>query len=170
MTYKWIGAILVITGCGGFGFSMAASHRREEKLLLQLIHILQFMECELQYRLTPLPELCRQAGEEVSGVLRDVFLNLVREMDWQTSPDVHSCMSMALKRSHDIPNSLKKLLLQLGNTLGRFDLPGQVRGLQSAQVSCEAALKKLEKNRDSRLRSYQTLGLCAGAALAILFF
>jgi len=27
----------------------------------------------------------------------------------------------------------------------------------------------MSKDRDVRLRSYQTLGLCAGAALAILF-
>ena len=32
-----------------------------------------------------------------------------------------------------------------------------------------AALSRLETNRENRLRSYQTLGLCAGAALAILF-
>lgn len=169
MTYKWIGAILVITGCGGFGFSMAANHRREETLLRQLIHVLEFMECELQYRLTPLPELCRQSARETGGILRDILLNLAKEMDWQTAPDVCSCMNAALKRSRDIPNSLRKLLLQLGGTLGRFDLPGQLRGLQSVKAYCEAALKRLEKNKDVRLRSYQTLGLCAGVALAILF-
>ena len=29
-------------------------------------------------------------------------------------------------------------------------------------------LRELERNRQQRLRSYRTLGLCAGAALAIL--
>ena len=169
MSYKWIGAILVIAGCGGFGFSMAASHKREEKQLRQLIGILQYMECELQYRLTPLPELCRQTGKEASGMLRDVFLNLARELDWQVSPDACICMTAALKRSRDIPSRLRKLLLQLGHSLGRFDLSGQLRGLQAVQAACEEELKKLGKDRDSRLRSYQTLGLCAGAALAILF-
>lgn len=169
MTYKWIGAVLVIVGCGGVGFSIAAAHRREEKLLRQLIQVLQYMECELQYRLTPLPELCRQAGKEVNGILRDVFLNLARELDWQTSPDVCSCMAEAVKKSRDLPISLRRLLLQLGHTLGRFDLTGQLQGLQGIRVSCEDALKDLNKDRDNRLRSYQTLGLCAGAALAILF-
>ncbi|MBQ8359948.1 MAG: stage III sporulation protein AB [Oscillospiraceae bacterium] len=159
----------MIAGCGGFGFSMAASHKREEKQLRQLIGILQYMECELQYRLTPLPELCRQTGKEASGMLRDVFLNLARELDWQVSPDACSCMTAALKRSRDIPSRLRKLLLQLGHSLGRFDLSGQLRGLQAVQAACEEELKKLGKDRDSRLRSYQTLGLCAGAALAILF-
>ena len=59
MSYKWIGAILIIVSCGVCGFSVAAGKRREERLLSQLMDVLQFMEADLQYRLTPLPELCR---------------------------------------------------------------------------------------------------------------
>lgn len=169
MSYKWIGSVLVIVGCGGVGFSMAASYRREEKYLWQLQEILQFMESELQFRLTPLPELCRLAGNEAYGLLRDIMLILAKELESQVSPDVFSCMAIALKRKDEIPNGLRRLLLQLGHILGRFDLPGQLQGLQSVRNSCSRELKKFEKNRDIRLKSYQTLGLCAGAALAILF-
>ena len=169
MNYKWIGAILVIAGCGGLGCSIASKYRQKERQLRQLMDALRYMESELQYRLTPLPELCRYAGKACSGILRDVFLNLSRELNWQTAPDACSCMNAALKRSRDLPPSLRRLLLQLGHTLGRFDLQGQIKGLQSVQASCETELDKLAQNRDIRLRSYQTLGLCAGAALAILF-
>lgn len=169
MSYKWMGAILIIAGCGGFGCSLALGHKREEKLLRQLARILRYMECELQYRLTPLPELCRQAGKEVSGILRDVFSNLARELDWQGEPDVSCCMAASIKKSPDLPPRLRKLLVRLGHTLGRFDLPGQLRGLQAVEAACDEALNELKTNRDVRLRSYQTLGLCAGAALAILF-
>lgn len=169
MSYKWLGALLVITGCGGFGLSLAAGYRRQEKLLRQMIQILHYMENELQYRLTPLPELCRQAGKEVSGILGDVFLNLARELDWQAAPDVCSCMSEAIKRSSELPMGLRKHLILLGRTLGRFDLPGQLQGLQAVCSTCEEELKVFRQDRESRLRSYQTLGLCAGAALAILF-
>lgn len=169
MNYKWIGAVLVIVGCGGFGFSLASAHRRKEQLLRQLIRALQYMECELQYRLTPLPDLCRQTGKEANGALREIFLNLARELDWQVSPDAYSCMIAALKKSHELPGNLKKLFLQLGRSLGRFDLHGQLLGLEAVRNACEKELEVLNKNRDARLRSYQTLGLCAGAALAILF-
>ena len=53
--------------------------------------------------------------------------------------------------------------------IGRFDLEGQLQGLESVRVYCRDQLDNLAKDRDVRLRSYQTLGLCAGAALAILF-
>lgn len=169
MNYKWIGAVLVIMGCGSVGFTAAANHRREEKMLMQLLDVLQFMQSELQYRLTPLPELCRQAGQTAKESLRSVFLAFVKEMEAQIAPDPLSCMHAAVACCKDIPQSIRTVLLQLGQTLGRFDLPGQLQGLQGAQEACRLHLKEMEKNRDERLRGYQTLGLCAGAALVILF-
>lgn len=169
MSYKVLGALLVIAGCGGFGFALAANHRREERTLRQLVNVLDFMECELQYHLTPLPELCRQAGRESSGVIRGVMLALARELEDQISPDVASCMLAALSKTGEIPKLTYRCLRALGQSLGRFDLTGQLRGLEAVRATCRKELEDLAKNRDVRLRSYQTLGLCAGAALAILF-
>ena len=169
MSYRVMGAVLIFAGCGGFGFSIAANYKTREKLLRQLCCILDYMECELQYQLTPLPELCRHSVRNCRGILRDVFLNLSRELDWQTSPDAGSCMAAALRKSPNLPGELRKYLMHLGHTLGRFDLPGQLQGIKAVKQMCRAELKRLGRDRNSRLRSYQTLGLCAGAALAILF-
>lgn len=168
MNYRWIGALLVVLGCGGFGFSMAAAHRKEEYTLRQLLSALDYMECELQFRLTPLPELCRLAGREAKGSVREVLLTLSRELDMQMAPDVDGCMKAAVIRSGTLPPRIKEILLHMGRSLGRFDLEGQLKGLEAARGTCRRELDALTHNRDSRLRSYQTLGLCAGAALAIL--
>lgn len=169
MNYKWVGAVLVIAACGGFGVSLAAGHRRQERLLRQLLRALHVMRWDLQYRLTPLPELCRRAGEETPGPLREVFGNLARELDSQVRGDVSGCMQSALKTCADLPGCMRRMLRQLGRTLGRFDLEGQLQGLDAVKAACEAELSELSRNRENRLRSYQTLALCAGAALAILF-
>lgn len=168
MTYKWLGAILIITGCGSVGFSMANSCRKKEKMLKHLIQTLQCMENELRYRLTPLPELCRLAGKKLGGTPGGVFLNLARELDWQMEPDVSSCMSEAIRKGGNLPYEIRRHLTQLGDILGRYDLTGQLLGLQAVCEDCERELQHLRAEKDIRMRSYQTLGLCAGAALAIL--
>lgn len=168
MGYKWLGAILIILSCSGYGFSIAARKRYEEKLLNQLTEILQFMESDLQYRLTPLPELCRMAAGETKGILQTVLINLYRELSWQKLPDAGSCMYAALQRSGELPVTVRRLLVQLGHTLGRFDLPGQLQGIQSVRNRCHDSLRNIVEHRDERLRSYQTLGVCGGAALAII--
>jgi len=165
---KWIGAMLIVAGCGMFGFSMAANHRREETALRQLIAALDYMQCELQYRMTPLPDLCRQAGEQNRNVIGQVLLMLARELDCQISPDVERCMEEALKTGDMLPTRVKKAFEILGSSLGRFDMDGQIRGMEGVRSFCRRELEALGENREARLRSYQTLGLCAGSALAIL--
>ena len=169
MTIKLIGAALVFSGCGGFGFAMAAAHRREEQALQQLLIALEFMECELSCRLTPLPQLCRAAANTVTGPVHTLLTQLAGELDAQIAPDVDCCVRAVLEEMPGIPDALGAQFRELGSTLGLFDMPGQLRGLRSSAARCRLALDALTRNRDGRLRSYQTLGLCAGAALAILF-
>ena len=166
--YKWIGAILVIGGCGGFGFAVAGEAARQEGQLRQLLESLDFMESELRYHLTALPELFQLCGLRSSGCLKRLFLDLAGELDAHSAPDVEQCLRTCLDRQPAIPMRLRKRIWQLGRTLGRFDLPGQLRGIDSAREGCRRELRELERNRQQRLRSYRTLGLCAGAALAVL--
>ena len=169
MTYKWIGAILVIAGSGGFGFTMAYYHRKTERHLRQFLQILEDMECLLQYKLMPLPELCRNSVRRINGPLRTLLLQFALELEQQVAPDAPSCMAAALARCQNLAGSLRYLSSELGQCLGVYDLPGQLQGLESVRKNCQIVLKNLECNRELRIRSYQTLGICAGAALAILF-
>lgn len=168
MDYKWIGAVLIVAGCGGFGFSMAAAHRIQEKALRKLIGILDFMACELQYRMTPLPELCEKAGTEAGGELGRIFRRLSEELSVSLSADVADAMDAALKTSPELPEKTRDNLLLLGRSLGRFDMDGQLKALEAVRASCRRDLEGFTANRETRLRNYQTLSLCAGAALAIL--
>lgn len=169
MAIKWIGAICVLVACGGFGFQIAAAQRREVRTLRQLIRVLDVAECELQYRLTPLPELSRNVAQECTGPLRALFLNLCRELEEQISPNVTTCMHAAIATTEHLPKQTGEVLAILGESLGKFDLNGQIRGMESARMECNRRLDVLSENQDVRMRSYKTLGLCAGAALVILF-
>ncbi len=169
MMIKIIGAILVIIGCGGFGFHVANNYRKEEKSLRNLIDILEFMECELKFHLTSFPALCKQVASEYKGEIGNVFLELSNEMEKQISPKPEDCMILAINKSKALPPITRKCMLALGKSIGHFDLEGQIKGLQSVIGECTRHFDLLLANRDNRIRSYQTLGLCAGAALAILF-
>ena len=169
MSIRWIGALMIISACGTIGFAMAAAYRCEEQALRQVIRAMDYMACELHYHLTPLPELCRMAAEESSGCVAQLFQNLARELNRQVRPDVQSCLNSAMERVQDIPDKTRKAFQLLGAGLGKFDLEGQMKGLDAVRSFCRQELETLAVGRVQRLRSYQTLGLCSGAALAILF-
>ena len=168
MSIRLIGAVLIISGCGGYGFMLAKNHRREVRSLRQLLGILEFMTSELQYKLTPLPELCRCLAEQEEGWGSRIFEALGRILEAQVYPNVPDAMDAAVKETKGIPLLAAAQLRTLGKTLGRFDLVGQLRGIESCRVECLHQLEDLEQNQTQRLRSYQTLSFCAGVALAIL--
>jgi len=170
MTIKLLGAVLIISGCGGFGFMIARNYLAEERTLKQFIWLLDYMECELQYRLTALPSLCRQAAGQANGILRTVFLQIATELEDQICPDVKSCVEAVVqKHGASIPKITKQMLLMLGASMGRFDLEGQIRGLEAVRTESRRQVELLCADKDQRVRSYQALGICAGAALVILF-
>ena len=169
MTGKILGAILVIMGCGSFGFALSANVMREELALRQLIGALDYMQCELQYRMTPLPDLCRQVGLQQKNRIGYLFTRLSTELEENVSPDVFQCVCVSIEETPGLPKQCVKAVELLGASLGRFDIPGQIQGLESVRLYCRNQLETIAQNRDERLRSYQTLGICTGAALAILF-
>jgi stage III sporulation protein AB len=169
MSLKIIGAILIIAVCGGFGYAMAAAHRSEEKAIRQMQAALDYMKCELQYHLTPLPDLCRQASKQAEGCVMGLLELLAGELENQISPDASCCMVAAIEKIPALPGRCTEAARMLGRSLGRFDTQGQLQGIEGVRQFCRRNLDELANGREQRLRNYQTLGLCTGAALVILF-
>ena len=169
MNSKVLGALLVIAACGGCGFMIAFRYVTRIRMMDDLLDSLEFMISDLQYRATPLPQLCRQAGNRCNGKVGEILTDLAEELDAQISPNAALCMTSVLERSGCADLIIYTAMTDLGKQLGLFDLPGQIRGLEQCREHCATSIEKMNQDKSSRLRSYQTLGLCAGAAIAILF-
>ena len=166
---QWFGAVCIVAGCGWVGFSMALQYKREEAALMQLIRGLEFMICELEYRMTPLPELCQKVAQFSDGIVGKAFGAIASELEAGFAPDAEGCVRTALDSLNQMPKLCGQAMLQMGLSLGKFDAQGQRASLFQVQEECRERLRQLGEDRTNRLRCYRTLGLCAGAALAILF-
>ena len=164
---KLTGAVLIVAGCLGFGYSLGAAHRTEEKMLRSLRSALQEMQWELKYRMTQLPELCEIASAAARGPVGELLEMLAGKLRRQEVEDIAGTVN-ALLNQRLLPKRVRRNLRQLGTSLGRFDLEGQLQGLEAVRQQCCADLKELEECREQRLRCYQTLAVCTGTALAIL--
>ena len=168
MAIKSIGAALILGGCTAGGFYMAGSHRLSEACLEDLIRVLDYMCNDLTYRASSLPELLTRAGGcirgPVSKIIQALGLSLINEA-WEYPG---ACMDHLINREDSLPKETVRMLSLLGNNLGEFHMDGQLQGLQQVREECVYTLETLRHGREQRLRSYQTLGICAGAALAIV--
>ena len=169
MNYRIVGAILVVLSSSAVGFSIVKGQKEEQNSLLQLIRGLEFMACELEFRLPTLLELCVLTASQVSGPIRSFFVLLEEKLRNNASDDVYGCVYSTVKTMDQLPEVTRRNLLLLGKTLGRFDLSGQLSGIASVIELCKRDLEGLQSNQDVRFRAYRTLGICAGIALVILF-
>lgn len=170
MYIKLCGSLMILIGCGGYGIMLGRMDRQEMCFLRQLRSVLETMESELSYRMTPLPELCRIGAAQAPSMLGNVLRALGKELDKQQTGKVEDCVSVVLEQFREIPSQCAMLLSKLGRSLGRFDLDGQLTALESCKRECTDLLEKMEADQPLRVRNYRTLGFCAGAALAILLF
>ena len=168
MMVRLIGAGMILFSCGSFGFLISKSAKNEIITLKNFILAMEYMECELQYRMTPLPELCRATASVTKGKINKLFQMLSRELESQISPNVSMCMASALCSCREFSPRVKQLLEELGKKLGIFDLEGQLSMLRSLRKEAQHALKLCQEGYEIRSRSYKTIAICAGAAIVIL--
>lgn len=168
--FRIVGAMLIVAGCAVWGWKITLLHKKDVAALKQLISALDYMECELQYRLTPLPQLCCKISENCTGVVSKVFRELANELDSQVSPDAKLCMESALMKVKDLPVTARQKMESLGMVLGRFDIAGQISDLHSVRSECIQQLERFTCDEDTRLRNYRTMAICAGIAIAIVLF
>ena len=62
----------------------------------------------------------------------------------------------------------RETVRNLAFSLGKFDLGGQVRAIELAQERLRAELAEVQAGSRARCRSYETIGICAGLALAVI--
>jgi len=168
MQYKVLGAIMIILGCGGYGFRLAIRYKNQEKMFYQIIRIIDVIQSELQYRLTPLPLICQLVTKESSGCIKLIFRRLQEELYKKVSTDVSSCMQQVIFECKVPSGTIREILLLVANALDRFDMSGQIRGLEFARSSCIRYVDEIAKNKDEKTKCYKVLGFCTGIALAIV--
>lgn len=165
---RWIGALIVIGACGCCGFSMARNYGDLERCLRQLGSAMEIMRCQMEYRLTTLPELCQILASACTGQIGKVFLELGLELEKEDAMDITLCMDEVLARYTQLPAPCARSLRRLSRSLGQADLHLQLQSIGLEQERVRANLTQVAAERPGRVKSYRTLGLCCGIALAIV--
>ena len=164
---KWIGAGLILLGAGGFGVGKAAKFYRQMRQLRSFSNALEILKCELNYTLLPLPELCRVTAERSERVCACVLREYARLLE-QGSPRKMAAAACLENNALCLPEEAQTALLDLFSSMGRYDLDGENRLLSRTQLRLEAAIRTGEAEKRPMVKGYAALGLCTGAALAIL--
>lgn len=170
MGIRILGIILVVCGASGFGFGAAIHLKRTLRQLAALDSAMQLMECELRFTHPVMPKLCRTVAESADGAVAELFRTLSVELSDSRTQSTEAAMQKAIEKTKRLclPSRAVFSLLELGETLGKYDLTGQLSVLASIRKRLAIELSALEREQVQRTKTYATLGICAGIAVVIL--
>lgn len=166
---NWLGILLLITGGTMTGSAAAARLKNRVQVLSAMLAALEVMKGEICTLLTPLPEaVTRLAGMEQMEV-HPLFRRLEELLPGLGEQSFSALWDRAVVES-GLPFSAEEqtCLLQLGESLGRFDAQAQAVAISRCMDMLEQHLSDARMKAAGDGRLYQGLGLSGGLMLAIL--
>lgn len=160
------GMIFIVLSAGSVGFQMASNLKKRCMLMQQILISLQVMKNEIVVCRTPLPRVFALMAASVQEPLSLVYSCIAKDMDRNRWVTPYEAVCTALLGFSEA--TVGDVLLPLAQTLGKYDLDAQTIGIDKAVFDAQAILHTLEDERRLKSRTYRTLGICTGLAVAIL--
>jgi stage III sporulation protein AB len=167
---RFIGAVLLITGAAAWGLMSVLKLRSRVKNLGALISALSVMKSEICDRLTPMPELLKQLGNEATYPASLLFKNASDKMPSLGSRSFSAIWSQAVLNTPELLLTPQEALVltELGMCLGRYDIGEQRSAIQYAQRRMDEYSRKAETDRERNSKVHAFLGVAAGLFAVVI--
>lgn len=163
-----LGAAFVVCSSAWVGFASARRLRRSGRELEGLRAALEQMDGELRCSEPTYAAVCARLSETASGAVARFFSALAADASASDFEPIGATRRAVEQSGLDLPPAAFLALEQLFDGFGRFDLAGQLRQLALAREALSHQAVRLREQTEAKCRSYEVLGLCAGAAVLIL--
>lgn len=166
---KLMGAVCVLVGAAWWGLGAVGQLRERTRTLERLRSALSYLEEELAFRLTPLPvlleRLSRRDKDRVSLFFEEtlVFLRADPESGLRQSWRRAMVRQLPILQEEE-----RQVLLEVGETLGRYDAQAQRQVLRQGTERLEEYRRRAAEEERRLGRVYGALSLAGGAALILV--
>jgi len=153
----------------GFSFSQVFIKRYEN--LKELQKLIIFMENQVLYVNTPLPEAIEATSAKETGVWRDVFLMISKDLRENNVDDVHEAFTKSLelyKNQLYLKNSDIDIILNFSKSLGVSGIFGQEKIFSLFLSNIKEQINEAKDLKNKNCKMYKCLGISLGAAIIIL--
>lgn len=163
---KILGVIFVVTSSVIVGIHIGKILKQRCSYIRQMIDAFQVLENEISFGSTPLPEAFMYASEATEGKLKSILNDVSTRMTKNCWKTPKRAMEEALLAVSD--GFGDDILIDLAERVGKYDVQTQLAGIHIAKQRAEQTLRTLESEYGAKSRTYRTLSVCAGMAVAIL--
>lgn len=170
---KIIPISIIFLSCTYIGFYYGESFKRRSKQLKTILKSVMFLNNEVMYSNTPLPEALNYISIKVESPINNILSNVAKNLE---SGDYKSVYEAFCKEYHNNKSSLnlfeedKGIIKDFLKGLGESGTYGQDKlfnlTIENMKINCKAADELAKKNS----KMYSAIGICIGAMIAIFLF
>lgn len=163
---KLIGIVFIVCSMAYMGIHLSNGFRVRRKLLQQFMKCLPIIRNEIAFCGTPIPKIFRLLADHMDGELQDIFRQVSVCMDAaKTMTPAEAMEQTVMTRKY---TCLVPRMLELADKLGNYDVEAQIVGIDQVKSQTEVQMAELDQEQAQKGKVYESLGICAGLALAIL--
>lgn len=168
---KVIGAICVISGCGGIGWSVSHSYVSRYRQLGSVRRMIMFLKGEIRYAGSELPEAFEHVAGRMAPPFSTFLLHLSEEMrtmdgrlfDVLWKQNIESGLADTSLTKED-----KEALFRLGGQLGFLDREMQLAAVDLYLNELDASMQVIEQVMPQKQKLSLSLGILSGFFLSVL--
>lgn len=165
---KTVGAVMVIAGTVGLAWREVNRLRERTKVLRSLQGTMSYLEEELTFRLTPLPNLFEHLAKNRQGGVSRFFQTVWDAMDMPESSMRQNWVQAARKELSILKEAERQTVEELGEVLGQYDAQTQAQALRLAGERLAGAYAEAKADQQRLGKVYLALGVAGGLATVLV--
>lgn len=165
---KAAGCILLFISCTCLGFLKASAFKARTKELEDILELMKILEIQITYRKNTLEKTFNTLGNDkpcwFSGVLQSCSTGLARRQSLQDAWE----HAIGQEENSPLTEEDMEIIKDLSIGLGKSDIQGQRRILESMGLRLTMQLQKAREAEQKQGRMYKGLGTAIGIVIVIL--
>lgn len=168
---KYIGFLLLFTGCTGLGMSFAEDYKDRILVLEQIHRMLVFIADRILTEKDTLPEAFFHTGGRLDGKWKQFLREMYEEtekLEGKTIEEIWREKSVLLQ---DVMEERDFLLFKEAMKQTGFGTEaGQLGPLKDYQLRIEETIRELTGQKQEKCKLYQSLGLMCGLLIIVMLW
>ncbi len=169
---KYAAIAILFLGCTYIGFYYGEKFKKRCKALADIKKAVMFLNTEVMYYNTPLPEAFNNIGLKLPNPLDNLFKEmayLLREDQCESVYHVFNQVYDNYQEELKLKEGDRRILDDFFKSLGGSGIYGQEKVFKLAAEEIDLNYGEAEVEAKKNIKMYRTLGICSGAILAIFF-
>lgn len=171
MVVKIIGAALLVAGTAALGVYKGCMYSSRLNNLYEIKKAFLYIQGEIRYMNTPMPETLESAAHQINGSCRRFFSRVAAELSDGQGADLKQIWEINISREIQgefLEREAVEVLREMGGQLGCLDMQAQQKAIDYFLRKWDFLIEKRRKEKAGKLKLYYVCGIMGGLLMVII--